>query len=357
MIIARPTVSEERWLVLANRYPALRPAIEEAGQEGAWKATTRLARCLGFVLGLLGAGMFAGVLATFPSPWLLGGLVTIGVAEWLVATRRIFHSGVEEALYLCGAVAVVVQILVWNHSGDHEEIAVAMIATAVLLVGWRLLNPLFTTLAAAGFSLAVSAMDGHLFDSAAHGVEAGIFCAVLSAIALTLGSRTWQRPSHDHMLDGLVILMPWLSYVWLQSGHYYGDAFTRHAPWALVVACTFFVVNLLVGVRRRQHAPLIAALGSLACTIHALDRLLSWTLHWKMMVCGAALLIVALVLDRWLRDSRNGITSQPAVEPATLGLAELAGAAHLAPAAGSAPPEAVHGQGGSFGGGGASGRF
>ena len=30
MIIARPTVSEERWLVLALRYPALRQKVEEA---------------------------------------------------------------------------------------------------------------------------------------------------------------------------------------------------------------------------------------------------------------------------------------------------------------------------------------
>jgi hypothetical protein len=91
--------------------------------------------------------------------------------------------------------------------------------------------------------------------------------------------------------------------------------------------------------------------------IHALDRLLSWSLHWKMIACGAALMLTALLLDRWLKQARNGITSRPAAEPASWGLLEIAAAAHLAPAAGSPPPEAVHGQGGSFGGGGASGRF
>jgi hypothetical protein len=356
-MIARPTVAEERWLLLADRYPALRATIEEAGHESLWKTTTWLARCLGFLLGLLGAGMFAGVLVPFSSPWLVGGLIMMVVAEWLVATRRVFHSGVEEALYLCGAVAAVVQILIWNRSSDHEEIGVAMLSGAVLLVGWRLLNPLFTTLAAAGFSLAVSAIGGHLFDSRAHGIEAGIFCAVLAVAALILGGRTWRRPSHDHMLEGLMILMPSLSCLWLQSVVHYSDAFTRRTPWALAVAGAFFVMNMAVGVRRRQHAPLIAALGSLACMIHALDRLLSWSLHWKMIACGAALMLTALLLDRWLKQARNGVTSRPAAEPASWGLLEIAAAAHLAPAAGNPPPESVHGQGGSFGGGGASGRF
>ena len=100
MIIARPTVAEERWLVLALRYPALRRAVEDTGLGGPWKTTTWLARCLGFLLGLLATSMFAGMLVAFPSPWLLGGLVMMGVAEWLVAQRRVIHSGVEEAVYL-----------------------------------------------------------------------------------------------------------------------------------------------------------------------------------------------------------------------------------------------------------------
>ncbi|WP_291981416.1 hypothetical protein [Candidatus Accumulibacter sp. ACC005] len=36
------------------------------------------------------------------------------VAEWMVAQRRVFRSGVEEALYLCGTVAIVVELLVWS---------------------------------------------------------------------------------------------------------------------------------------------------------------------------------------------------------------------------------------------------
>ncbi|HXC58862.1 MAG TPA: hypothetical protein VN645_06075 [Steroidobacteraceae bacterium] len=358
MIVARPTAAQERWLLLAGRYPLLRAAAENAGNGGGWKTTTWLARCLGFVLGLIGAGMFAGILAPFHSPWLIGGLLLMVVAEWLVAQRRVFRSGVEEALYLCGALAVVAQILIWNSSGHHEDIGVALLATAVLLVGWRLLNPIFTTLAAAGFSLAIAAGGGHLFDSGRmHEVAAGIFCAALAVIALVLGGRMWRRPAHDHILDGLVMLMPWLSYVWLQGHFWYIDPLLRRALPALAVACAFFVVNCVVGVRRRQHAPLIGALGGLACICHGLALVVHWPLHWKMIVSGAVLLAAAVLLDRRLRHARDGITSQAQVEPAGLDLVQLAAAAHLTPVPATHAEAAVHGQGGSFGGGGASGRF
>jgi hypothetical protein len=38
-------------------------------------------------------------------------------------------------------------------------------------------------------------------------------------------------------------------------------------------------VNGFVGVKRRQHAPLIGALGSPACAAYALHRLLPWPMH------------------------------------------------------------------------------
>lgn len=358
MKVARPSVAEERWLLLASRYSALRTEVEKGGKGGGWKTTTWLARCLGFVLGLIGAGMFAGILAPFHSPWLFGGLVLMLVAEWMVAQRRVFRSGVEEALYLCGALAVVAQILLWNSSGPHEDVAVALLSTAVLLVGWRLLNPLFTTLAAAGFSLAISAGGGHLFDSGqTHEVTAGAFSAAVAVVALALGARTWLRPAHDRMLDGLVMVMPWLAYLWLHDYFWHADVSSRREAPALVVAAVFFVANCIIGLRRRQHAPLIGALGSLACLFHGLSLVVPWALHWKMIASGGALLLLAAMFDRRLRAAQDGITSQPLVEPSGIDLLQLAAAAHLTPSTTPHAEPGVQGQGGSFSGGGASGRF
>ena len=352
MNIARPTVTEERWLLLADRYRALRSAVEATGNGGAWKTTTPLGRGLGFLLGLFGTSFLAGALSLFPSPLLVGGLLLIIAAEWLVAKRRFVRSGIEEAVYLCGAIAVAVQLLLWS-DGNNEALGVAFISTAVLLAGWRLMNLLFTTLAAAGYSLAIALAGGSLLGSRMNTLEAGIACAVLAIVALVAGGRQLRRPSHDQMLDGLVIVMPWLAYGWLVT---YGWGRSASIWMALALALGFFTVNVVVGVKRRRHAPLISALGSLVCAGYALHELLRLPLHWMLIVDGALLLAVAVLLDRRLRNLQVGVTSRKLDESASLDLLQLAGAAHITPAP-AATPASVQGQGGEFGGGGASGRF
>jgi len=352
MKIARPTIAEERWLALAARYPALRADIEQTSNGGLWKTTTELGRVLGFLLGLLATGLLAGVLSLFPEPLLVGGLLLVVAAEWLVAQRRVYRSGIEEALYLCGAVAIVLQLLKWSHGSD-TAIGVALIATAVLLVGWRLLNPLFTTLALAGYSLALAMANKRFAGGDVELLVAAVFCAALAVAALLAGGRSWRRPAHDHMCSGLIIVMPWCAYAWLSAylwrGHAANDWIT------LFVALAFVAVNITVGVKRRVHAPLISALGSIACVAFSLERLLQWSMHWKLIVAGLALLAVAIVLERMLRREQ-GITSAAVDEHAGLDLVQLAAAAHLAPAPGAAPA-GFQGQGGGFGGGGASGQF
>jgi hypothetical protein len=354
MIIARPTVAEERWLLLAARYRSLRAAAEKTGNGGSWKTTTWLSRCLGVLLGLFGMSLFASVLALVPSRLLVGGLVLVATAEWLVAKRRVYRSGIEELLYVCGATAIAAQLLLWS-DGNNEALAVVLVATAVLLVGWRLLNPLFTTVAIAGYSLAIALAGHHFFDGRLNSLEAEIACAVLAITALIAGGREWLRPSHDRMLDGLVIIMPWCAFGWQLV--YTGLATNRDYWAALALALGFFAVNAFVGVRRRLHAPLIGALGSLACAVYALYRLLPWPMYWKLIATGGVLLVVSVLLDRRLRNRGEGLTSRKIDDPAGLDLLQLAGAAHLTPAPGAAPPAGVPGQGGDFGGGGASGRF
>lgn len=355
MIIARPTVQQERWLVLGDRYPALHAAIEAHGGGGGWKTTTWLGRVLGFVLGIVAVVMLAGVLSQAPAPWLVGGVLLVMAAEWLVAQRRVFRSGIEEALYACGAVGITVQLIIWNSHGGDDWIGIALVSLAVLLAGWRLLNPLFTTLAAAGGSLAIALVDGSLLGSQQHTRAAAVFCGLLALAALVASGREWQRPSHSRMLDGLVIAMPWLAHLWLVNRSWVHPVGT--AAVALGVALLFLLMNLLAGVRRRQHAPLIGALGNLACVGWAAHRLVPWPDHWQLIAAGALLLAVAVGLERALRARIQGITSRVIDEPAALDLAQVAGAAHLAPAPGTPPPAGVQGQGGEFGGGGASSRF
>lgn len=352
MKIARPTVSEERWLVLADRYAGLRALVERAGKCGGWKTTTWLGRCLGFILGLIGSGLLGGTLSAFPAPLLIGGLLLMVAAEWLVAQRRVFRSGIEEAVYLCGSVAVVVQLLIWS-DGRNEALGVALIATAVLLVGWRLLNPLFTTLAAVMYVFAVAIAGASFFGGHLNDTEAALASGAVAVAALVAGGRHWQRPSHDRMLDGLVIVMPWCCYAWLAAHAWQSAPLDRGI--ALLVATGFFAATLLAGVKRSRHAPLIGALGNLLCIAHALHRLLPWPDYWQLILAGAVVLAAAVLLERWLRDGRR-MTSAAVAEPAGLDLAQLAGVMHVTPTQ-VATPAGVQGQGGEFGGGGASGRF
>jgi hypothetical protein len=350
--IARPSIEEERWLVLASRYPALRAGVEATGGGGEWKTSTWMGRCLGFLLGLFATSLLAGALALFPSPLLVGGLLLLIAAEWLVARRRVVRSGIEETVYLCGALALATQLLAWSDA-SNVALGVALIAAAVLLAGWRLMNPLFTTLAAAGFSVAIALGAEKLLYSHLNTRSAGMACAVLAVAALVAGGRQWRRPSHDEMLDGLVITMPLLAFGWLVA-----DGWGRNdsTMWmALALALGFLAMNIVSGVKRRQHAPLISALGNLVCATYALHVLFHPPLHWELIVAGGLLLLVAVWLDRRLRSHESGITSSKLAEPG-LDLVQLAGAAHLVPVPG-APPAGVRGEGGDFGGGGASGRF
>lgn len=357
MIIARPTVEEERWLQLAERYPELNASVAAAGQGGRWKSTTWLARLLGFVLGLIAAGMLAGLLTPLGSPWIVGGLILVAVAEWLVAHRRVYRSGFEEALYLCGSVAIVVQVLVWS-DGNNEALGVALICAGVAAAGWRLLNPPIITLAAAGFSLSIALIDTRLLDSRMNFVAAAVCSTVVACAALIATGRNWRRPSHDQMLESLVVVMPWCAHGWLLASP--GTGGSRDAA-ALTLAAGFLVVNGTLGIRRRAHAPLIGALGNLACAGSAAFLLLDWPAHWEMIAAGALLLLAATGVERALRGRTEGLTMRPSAEPAGLDLAQMAGAAHLAahhaPSPAPAPEPAMQGQGGEFGGGGASGRF
>jgi uncharacterized membrane protein YgcG len=185
-------------------------------------------------------------------------------------------------------------------------------------------------------------------------IEAGLFCAALAMAALVASGWEWQRPSTDRMLNGLVVVMPWLSYVWLAV--WSGGYSALRGQVALAIVLGFFIVYVVVGIMRRSHAPLVGALGLLVCTAWALRHFVLWSLHWQLIAAGGVLLAAAIVTDRLLRPRLTGVTSRPLEEASGFDLLQVAAAAHLAPRPGDAPAD-VQGQGGGFGGGGASGRF
>lgn len=365
MSLAQPSPAQERWLVLAARYPALRALAEVQHRTGGWKTSSWLSRCLFFVLGLAGASMILGSLMFVPGRLLLAGLAMLMLTEWMIAQRRVVRSGIEEALHVVGLGCIAAQLVLWMHRPDAGLVA-ATLALAPLLSGLRLLNPLFTALAAVIGSFAVALSGGSVFlEARLHKQAAALACLALGIAALVAGGRRHARPSHDAMLDGLVIAMPVAAWAWATWAAPGAPRLAAAAPQGLAVwlpaliPAGFILACVVLGVRRCRHAPLVAALACTACLAHALRALTGLPLYWRLILWGLVALAAAVLLEHWLRRPRGGITSQDVGEDSRhLDMLQTAGAALATPRAGGSEGQAAfQGKGGEFGGGGAGGRF
>ena len=295
------------------------------------------------------------------------GVILLVTAETLIASRRLFSAGAEEALIVSAYVLIAVALTTIDHSVD--SIVTFGVAVAIGLAGIRLLNPLLTTLGAMTISLAISFSLGlAIFHSSSMNSRVdlwvSIYCYGVAVVALVLGARQFQRPSHDRMLDWLVIIMPMTGYAWsindISNGFYLGE----HMPmqWYILLMPLFYAIACVaVGIRRRTHAPLFAAMGCIACVAYDLRNLTGMPLQWRLILWGSVMLVASTIAERLLRKPRRGITSQQLEDRnIVLDAAELAGTALITPAdkqvAADTQP-AMEGGGGSFSGGGASGKY
>jgi hypothetical protein len=235
-----------------------------------------------------------------------------------------------------------------------ESVGARFVCAALAIAGLRLLNPLFTTLSVLAFVLALDAPP----------LGAGLACYGIGLAALVAGAYRYQRPSYDSMLDWLIVVMPVAGYYWSASGSGLSVAtdYLHAAPSAWVVpisSMTFAGFALATGLRRRAHAPIIAAMLCVACCAYELRKLTGLSLEARLITWGCVLLLVSITIERYLRIPRGGITSRPLrAEGESLGILGIAGSAVLTP---HSPPSAAtssfDGSGGRFGGGGASGQY
>ena len=174
------------------------------------------------------------------------------------------------------------------------------------------------------------------------------------------------------MLDWLVVTLPVTAYAQYAAFGAYaligGPPVGIPAPVGgaariatVVILLALGAALLITGLRRRRHPPLLGFMGCVACL--AVELRLATTLSTEgwLILCGIGALGAGLVLDRYLREPRRGITSR-ALEgrEGPLDLLQTAGAALLAGRAtpGPAPAEAAAApHEGRFGGGGASGHY
>lgn len=367
---ARPTPTEERWLAVASALGAQAMATAVASRTGGWRTTGLLARIAMFVLGVLAVGLVAGIFGLGgTTAMLIAGLVAAFAAESLARGKRLFASGIEEGLCLGGWMLLAGWVLTLSDAFGlyADTLFPPVLIAAAAAAGLRLLNPFITTAAMIAFVRWAAWTVGKwpiLAPVGAGFVTLGIGCAV-AALALWLGGRQYQRPSHDRMLDWLVASLPIASYAgstrWMAMEVWFvtDPGLRRWLPMALLAVLG--AAMLATALRRRRHAPLFGFMGCVIGVATELRFALGQSTEAWLIGYGLAALLVGIALDRYLREPRNGITSQPLADrESPLDVLQTAGAAVLAHGANtSAPrPEAgVAGGGGRFGGGGASGSF
>jgi hypothetical protein len=362
----RPTPGQERWMLVAARAGIQRDAAWLVERIEGWTAVTALARYAFFILGVFAAGLIAVVfkLMSIPQYLLLTGLFLVAAAEWLIVQRRLFGAGIEEALELAGLLMIALQA-VMNPVESLEIRASLLLALMLLAAGLRLLNPLFTTLSVMALSGAIYFIRArHTGGHISAATMASVFSFAVACAALYAGKVQFRRPSHDRMLNWLIIAMPLAAYVWFKAANVPGlSGQASRDTWSLHVLPMLMLMALggaalTAGIRRRVHAPLIAGIVCAGCIAYELRNLTTLPLKFKLIVWGTTALLLTVGLNRHLRTPRRGITSKKFAEGSgSVDLLQLAGASALAPPTVPRPDAPFKGGGGTFGGGGASGNY
>jgi hypothetical protein len=211
----RPTPQQERWITVAERAGVGLDHRWVAERIGGWTVPSLIARCALFILGAVAAGLTFTVfdLLHVPGEMLLAGITLLIAAEWLVLRRHLFRGGVEEALWMAGSVAVVLQ---FRQPNDLDSGSALLVVLTLAAGGIRLLSPLFVTLAAVAASCAIAMIGGKLsVGEPALAVPAAVFCYATAAISLFVGQIEFRRPSYDRMVSWLMLIMPVCGLLWL----------------------------------------------------------------------------------------------------------------------------------------------
>jgi hypothetical protein len=326
-----PSVEEER-LALARQRAGLRDT-------GEWRRSRLIPRAIFFVLTLVGVGAFAGLLNLLGFPQeALTAIAAIAVAELLIRGKRLFHAGPEEALWIAGMVSILFAL-----PGSPEEETLLLFAAVFVAAGIRVRNALFIAAAAPLVCIYI----GLRVDR----VPGSFLALAIGFAALGMASREWRDPLIERLLSWLVVAMPLVAWAIDAIDRWRSDHWPVRAAIGLVVAA----ILISVGVYRRHRATIIGGALSAAVSLFDLDQRLSAPGELRFLLWGVGLFVLTLAIIRALRKERGGITSAKIEELEGYALAEVAAASVATPRSPESPRPI--GQGGGYGGGGASGEY
>jgi len=308
-----------------------------------------------------------------------------GADRRLIAGRRLYRCGAEEALLLLAvgmlALAVAIPAHEWGHSAERLA---WLAAHGIVLAGAILLAVRYGyALAALGAVLALAGLPFHLAD-VLHWQQPQLSRLVLLLLLgstaiwsqLRLAGRKSLPRGYVWSLE-TVRLAAWTG-IYLDVNHFAHRFLWREwlgwtpgewqLPWSdplcALLTAILPVAALAIGIGRRDRALLWFAVVSAILSILTLKYYLHFG-HLAEELTAAGLLLAGLAfgLLRWLRAGskrcRGAFTAEPLLEPRLYGLdAEaLAAIQPLTPAARAPQTEGFQPGGGTFGGGGASGGY
>jgi hypothetical protein len=343
-VILWPSVADERELAMRHRFANVRAIA--GGTTTPWQRSSPWIALLFFGLTLFAIcatfGFFA--LLSLPKGWITAALC-IGIAELLIQQRRMFGTGIESALWIGGLFAFLFGL---PSQGNVE--ALLAFAAAAGLAGLRMRNPYFGTFASILVIVYLAA--------AAHGSSFWTGGAAMLALAVTIAAafglvRTWSRPSTDSLLVSLVVVMPIAAYV---TGKVLTERTAMDAQVALVFGALAALLTLL-GLLRRNHALLIAALVTTACVAIEVHELFFRSLEARLLAGGVLLLALTAAVSRLLRGRTLGIVATPAPMTQLEQAIQMGGAVAIAHPQPSSQSAELKPGGGEFGGAGASGDY
>jgi hypothetical protein len=302
--------------------------------------------------------------------------------QMLIAGRRLYRCGAEEALLLLAVVMLALAVAIPAHDWGHSAERLAWLAAhGVVLAGSILLTVRYGyALAALGAVLALAGLPFHLADflhwQQPH-LSRLVLLLLLGATAIWSQLRLADRRSlprgYVWSLE-TVRLAAWAG-IYLDVNLFAHRLLWREwlgwtpgewqLPWSgplcALLTAILPVAALAMGIGRRDRALLWFAVVSSVLTILTLKYYIHFG-HLAEELTAAGLLVAGLAfgLLRWLRAGskrcRGAFTAEPLLEPRLYGLdAEaLAAIQPLTPAARVPQAEGFQPGGGSFGGGGAS---
>lgn len=339
-------VADERALSLRNRVHRWRKAklIDDAAARAIldrfpteWRSSGLLAQIVGFGLTAAGVALFAAFWELISSSTIIAAIVAMALAEWSIRAKKWWSTGVESALWLGGLFAFIFAL-----PGESRPEALLLFAGASVAGVVRLRQPWFAALALVFVMAYLEARTAP--DAIALFLGIGV-----ALVALALLHRQWSRPSTEWILIALLVVALPCAYF----GSY------RALP-KLVNALIFaalVVIFVVSGLRRRHHAPLVAAA---VCTVFVAAEthdFLPLVDEARLAIGGAALLLLAAIVSRALRGRTTGLVATPSPRTDADELLDLGGAIVATPQQPAGAPEGRPQGDGGFGGAGATGSF